>query len=211
MALKSDAALREYITGHAQYREDAVLAALDELQRRGQPAPEEAALRPQLEAIMHVQQAAAQASATTETAEEELPRLYSPAGIIVVSATFSVVAGAVLLAMNFYQLKRSSAIVRLTLVVVAYLVGRAFLLKWLIGNHLLSLSMAFLIDVPLILSYIWWFWPRYIGTYRFQARNWLLPLGGCLLLLMGLSYLLMSNPTTAQLIKKQLQQFQLHQ
>jgi hypothetical protein len=50
MALKPDAALREYVTGHAQYREDAVLAALDELRRRGQPALEEATLRPQLEA-----------------------------------------------------------------------------------------------------------------------------------------------------------------
>ena len=31
MALKSDAALREYVAGHTQYREGAVLAALDEL------------------------------------------------------------------------------------------------------------------------------------------------------------------------------------
>ena len=46
MLLKTDAALREYVTGHVQYREAAVLAALDELRRRGQPAPEEAALRP---------------------------------------------------------------------------------------------------------------------------------------------------------------------
>ena len=49
MLLKTDAALREYVTGHVQYREAAVLAALDELSRRGQPAPEEAALRPGLE------------------------------------------------------------------------------------------------------------------------------------------------------------------
>ena len=35
MLLKTDAALREYVTGHVQYREAAVLAALDELRRRG--------------------------------------------------------------------------------------------------------------------------------------------------------------------------------
>jgi hypothetical protein len=46
MQLKSDTALRDYVTGYAQYREVAVLAAFDELRRRGQPAPEEAALRP---------------------------------------------------------------------------------------------------------------------------------------------------------------------
>ncbi len=209
MALKPDAALREYVTGHAQYREDAVLAALDELRRRGQPAPEDAALRPQLEAVVQAQQAAEKASTEAETAEEELPHLYSPAGIIVVSATLSVVAGAVLLAMNMYRQGKGSAIVRLFLVVAAYLVGRAFLLRWLLSQHLFTLSMAFFIDVPLIMSYIWWFWPRYIGTYRFQSRNWLLPLGGCMLLLMGLSYLLMSNPTTAQMMKQQLEQMQL--
>ena len=39
MQLKTDAALREYVNGYAQYREAAVLAAFDELRRRGQPAP----------------------------------------------------------------------------------------------------------------------------------------------------------------------------
>ena len=48
MPLKSDADLRGYVTGYAQYREAAVLAAFDELRRRGQPAPEEPALRPAL-------------------------------------------------------------------------------------------------------------------------------------------------------------------
>ena len=35
MLLKTDAALREYVAGHAQYRDAAVLAALAELRRRG--------------------------------------------------------------------------------------------------------------------------------------------------------------------------------
>jgi len=210
MALKTDAALREYVTGHAQYREDAVLAALDELRRRGQPAPEDAELRPLLEAAVREQQAtaAAQTSAEAEVPDEDLPRLYSPAGIIVVSATLSVVAGAILLAMNMYRLGRGSAILRLFGVVAAYLVARAFLVKWLFAQHFLSLSLAFLIDIPLILSYIWWFWPRYIGTYKFQPRNWALPLGGCLLLLMGLTYLVMSNPETAKKMQQQLEQIQ---
>ena len=209
MALKPDAALREYVTGHDQYREEAVLAALNELRQRGQPAPEDAALRPHLEVAVAQQQAAtAQAATEAEVPEADLPQLYSPAGIIVISATLSVVAGAILLAMNMYRLKRSNAIVRLFLVVAAYLIGRTFLLKWLAGQHLLTLSVAFLIDIPLIASYIWWFWPRYIGTYQFRPRNWLLPLGGGLLLLLGLSALLMSNPNTAKLVKQQLEQMQ---
>jgi hypothetical protein len=210
MALKPDAALREYVVGHAQYREEAVLAALDELQRRGQPAPEDAALRPALEATVQQQAAATQAAreATTETTEEDLPPLYSPASIVVISAVVSVIAGAFLLGINMYKLKRGSAIVGLVSFVLVYLIGEALLLRFLVTQHLFSPMMAFLLDLPLILAYIWWFWPRYVGTYQFQPRNWLLPLGICLLLKFGLAYLLLLNPTVAQLMKQQMEQLQ---
>ncbi|MBJ6145851.1 hypothetical protein [Hymenobacter sp. BT559] len=210
MALKPDAALREYVAGHAQYREEAVLAALDELRRRGQPAPEDAALRPALEATVQQQAAATQAAreATTETAEEDLPPLYSPASIVVISAVVSVIAGAFLLGINMYKLKRGSAIVGLVSFVLVYLIGEALLLRFLVTQHLFSPMMAFLLDLPLILAYIWWFWPRYVGTYQFQPRNWLLPLGICLLLKFGLAYLLLLNPTVAQLMKQQMEQLQ---
>ena len=213
MALKPDAALREYVTGHAQYREDAVLAALDELRRRGQPAPEEPSLRPQLEDALQRSQALAAAQAASEdeatpAADEDLPQLYSPAGIVIISATISVVAGAVLLALNMYRLKRGNAIVGLAAFVVAYLVGESLLLKWLLTQHLLTPMVAFLIDLPIIMAFVWWFWPRYVGTYQFRARNWILPLGICLLLKFSLAYLLMLNPTTKQLLEQQMQQLQ---
>jgi len=210
MALKPDAALREYVVGHAQYREQAVLAALDELRRRGQPAPEDATLRPTLEATVQQQAAATQASreATTETAEEDLPPLYSPASIVVISAVVSVIAGAVLLGINMYKVKRSNAILGLASFVLVYIIGEALLLRLLVAQHLFSPMMAFLLDLPLILAYIWWFWPRYVGTYQFQPRNWLLPLGVCLLLKFGLAYLLLLNPTVAQMMKQQMEQLQ---
>jgi len=58
MALKPDATLRDYVRDYAQYREGAVLAALAELRVRGQPAAEEATLRPQLEAALATEAAA---------------------------------------------------------------------------------------------------------------------------------------------------------
>jgi hypothetical protein len=211
MALKPDAALREYVVGHAQYREAAVLAALDELRRRGQPAPEDAILRPTLELAVQQQAAAAKEvrEATPEAAaEEDLPTLYSPASIVVISAIVSVLAGGVLLAINLYRVKRSNAILGLVSFVLLYLVGEAFLLRLLVAQHLFTPLMAFLLDLPLILAYIWWFWPRYVGTQQFQPRNWLLPLGICLLLKFGLAYLVLLNPTVAQMMKQQLEQLQ---
>ncbi|RZL16595.1 MAG: hypothetical protein EOO62_00850 [Hymenobacter sp.] len=205
MALKPDAALREYVTGHAQYREEAVLAALNELRQRGQPAPEDATLRPQLEAVVAKAQADADALAAEapETDVADLPRLYSPAGIVVVSATISVVAGAILLALNLYRLKKGNVIIWLVAFVIAYVIGRALLLKWMIAHHLFSPWTAPLIDLPVIIAYVWWFWPRYIGTYQFQPRNWLLPLG---IFMLVIFVVLLLNPGTAQQLKEQIEQ-----
>ena len=203
MALKPYADLRAYVTGHAQYREDAVLAALDELRRRGQPAPEDADLRPALEVVVQEQaRQAAQQPAPVE--EEELPRLYSPAGIVVMSAMVSVVAGAVLLALNMRMMKRGKAVLGLAAFVLVYMVGRTLLITWLAKNNMMT-PFTFIIDLPIIFAYIWWFWPRYVGTYQFQARNWLLPLGACILLL---TLFFMLNPETAKLLRQQMEQAQ---
>ncbi len=203
MALKPYADLRAYVTGHAQYREDAVLAALDELRRRGQPAPEDADLRPALEAVVQEQaRQAAQQPAPVE--EEELPRLYSPAGIVVMSAMVSVVAGAVLLALNMRMMKRGKAVLGLAAFVLVYMIGRTLLITWLARHHMMT-PLSFIIDLPIIFAYIWWFWPRYVGTYQFQPRNWLLPLGACILLI---TVFFMLNPETAKLLRQQMEQVQ---
>ena len=207
MALKPDATLREYVAGYVQYQEAAVLAALDELRRRGQPAPEEATLRPLLEpAMQQARAAAAQIAATTQ--EDELPRLYSPAGIVVISATIALVAGAVLLAINMHRRKHGGAIFGLAALVVAYIIGEIFLLKWLVVHHLFSPLMPILADFPLIMAYVWWFWPRYVGTYQFQARNWLLPLAICFALKLAFAYTLLKNPEIKKEMAKQMQQMQ---
>ena len=135
MLLKTDAALREYVTGHVQYREAAVLAALDELRRRGQPAPEEAALRPALEAGAAAQrpldEAAEAAQNRTRPAEtpdvvevdETAPALYSPVTIVLFSIPFTFIAGGVLLGLNLWRLGRKQALLGLVAFIVAYLLA----------------------------------------------------------------------------------------
>ena len=209
MALKPDATLREYVTGYAQYREAAVLAAFDELRRRGLPAPEESALRPQLEAVVQQQAEAAQLVKLSQPAapEEEdatLPVLYTPVAIMLFSVMFSVIAGAVLLALNLRQLKRQGAVLKLVLFVVAYLVAKSFLFNWLTLHYKISPFLLPVLDLPVILAYILWFWPRYVSTYKFQPRSWLMPLAICgvLMLLLGLAarYAVQHMPGAAQLL-----------
>jgi hypothetical protein len=215
MALKPDAALREYVSGHAQYREDAVLAALDELRRRGQPAPEEASLRPQLEAAVQTQAAAAAAAEQLSRAEsapavpeEEQPVLYTPGVIVLFSVFFNtIITGAILLAINLKRLKQTRAIWGLAAFVVAYMLAESLVINLLMQKYTLSPLIVPLLNLPAILAYVLWFWPRYVGQAQFQARGWLLPMLVCLVVFMALGmavkYWLQHAPGAAQMLRQQ--------
>jgi len=216
MALKPDAALRDYVTGHAQYREGAVLAALDELRRRGQPAPEDAALRPQLEVAVQQAQATAAAEAAQRSRaesqpladEDEQPALYTPGAIVLFSVLFNtIITGAVLLALNLRRLKQTRAIWGLAAFVVAYLVAESIVVNLFMQKYALSPLFVSLLNLPAILAYVLWFWPRYVGKGQFRPRGWLIPLLVCFIILMALGlalkYWIQHVPGAAQLLKQQ--------
>ena len=177
MQLKTEAGLREYVTGYAQYREAAVLAALDELRRRGRPAPEVVALRPELEAgaarQRELDEAAEKARQAEEVAEVGVapesvdpadPALFSTGTIIIFSILFPILGGAALLAANLIQLRRWRGLAALGLFVLSYLVSCGLLLYGLISlgvSALLLLLVPLLLALPAIAVYAGWFWPRY--------------------------------------------------
>lgn len=217
MLLKTDAALREYVTGHVQYREAAVLAALDELRRRGQPAPEEAALRPGLEegAAAHrtLQEAAeaehrqASVAADPEALAATGPALYSPVTIVLFSIPFTLLAGGALLGLNLWRLDRKRALLGLAVFIVAYLLAGALALSWALPRYGLSPWYGPLFNLPAILAYVLWFWPRQIGTVNYRNRSWLPPLLVCFAMLFGFqklnNYLVQKQPKA---VRQQLEQ-----
>jgi hypothetical protein len=217
MLLKTDAALREYVTGHVQYREAAVLAALDELRRRGQPAPEETNLRPSLEAGAATQRTLdeaaeaerRQASATTTNttaaalAEEPTgPALYSPVTIVLFSVPFTFLAGGALLGINLWRLDRKRALLGLVLFIVAYLAIGVVALQWALPRYGMSPWYGPLFNLPAILAYVLWFWPRSVGVVNYRSRSWLPPLLICFALVYGAQklngYLLKQQPKEVQ-------------
>ncbi len=215
MALKPDAALRQYVTGYAQYREDAVLAALAELRQRGLPAPEEETLRPQLEAAVQQQAAARQATlaneAPTPLPDADVPALYTPGAIVLFSVLFNtILTGAILLAINLRRLKQTKAIWRLAAFVLVYIIVEAKLVDLFLQKYALNPLAIPLLNLPAILVYVLWFWPRYVGSSQFQPRSWLVPLLICFVVMMGLgllaSYLLPHLPGGAQMLKQLNQQ-----
>ena len=207
MLLKTDAALREYVTGHVQYREAAVLAAFDELRRRGQPASEEAALRPGLEEAAAAQRTLEEAAeaerqdatvaadpATTATG----PALYSPVTIVLFSLPFTLLAGGTLLGLNLWRLERKRALLGLVLFIGAYMLVGALALQWALPRYGLSAWYGPLFNLPAILAYVLWFWPRYVGAVSYRNRSWLPPLLVCFALLFGIqklnNYLMQKQP-----------------
>ncbi|MCI1188222.1 hypothetical protein MON38_12400 [Hymenobacter sp. DH14] len=217
MLLKTDAALREYVTGHVQYREAAVLAALDELRRRGQPAPEEAALRPALEAGAAAQRTRDEAEAARQeairpsaaavpaeeaAADEKDPALYSPVTIVLFSIPFTFIAGGALLGLNLWRLDRKRALLGLVLFLVAYIIVVAVALQWALPIYGLSSWYGPLINLPPILAYVLWFWPRNMGGVSYRSRSWLPPLLVCFAFLYGMqkfnAYLMKKQPKAVQ-------------
>ena len=200
MLLKTDAALREYVTGHVQYREAAVLAALDELRRRGQPVPEEGALRPALEAGAAAQRTLDEAAAAKAAAErpaparnldepaeipDDAPALYSPLAIILFSI-MSVPIGGILLGMNLFRVGQKKALLGLALFILAYM-GAGTALLGLAASQGSSVYVWGLLGLNLLATmvYLQWFWPRYVGGTSYRSRSTLVPLAVCLLLVWG--------------------------
>jgi len=213
MLLKTDAALREYVTGHVQYREAAVLAALDELRRRGQPAPEEATLRPGLEVAATTQrrvdeaaeaeQQQAAIAADPEAAAAAGPALYSPASIVLFSM-FSVVIGGVLMSLNLYRVGRKQAILGLVLFSFAYAYLGSLAVAWGMTIGLSAVWGVLLFNLSAALAYVFWFWPRYVGTTTFRSRSVLVPVLVCMALLWGIQRItpyLMQNKAVREQMK----------
>lgn len=196
MSRKTDAELLLYLQNRAEYQEQAVLAALQEAERRQVlPAGLDAArLRTELEPVIAQQQAAeAQRRTEAQAAEaapddEPGPRLYSPVTITLFSVFFSMLAGGALLALNFRTLHRKGAIGRLVLFIIGYLVLVGFLMGPIVRAGLVMVLLF--AELPAIIAYNLWFWPRYVGVYNYQSRGWLLPFLICSVLRFGLMLLL---------------------
>jgi hypothetical protein len=197
MSRKTDAELLLYLRNRAEYREDAVLAALNEAQQRQLPLEEfnPAALRAELEPVVAAQQAEEAKRVAIQTADEEeekenepRPVLYSPVTITLFTVFFTMLAGGALLAINFRTLGRSKAILQLVLFLLVYLV-----LFGLLAGPLLQAGLVLVLlfaDLPPIIAYNLWFWPRYVGGQQYRSRSWLAPFLICMLLRIGLGMLL---------------------
>lgn len=183
MAGKTDAELQLYLERRTEYRDDAVLAALAELERRGHTVPGAAALRPELEA--GAQRAAVLAAAAAppawvrpaeaEGAEEEAevaddaPALYSPITVAVYTI-MSFGVGGILMLLNLLRLRRYGGAALLMALVIAAVAA----LSW--GSKYIEVMYVLMgINFVLALLFLYVLWPYFIGQQAYRPRNGITP------------------------------------
>lgn len=209
MSRKTDAELRDYVTNRFQYREEAVLAALAELDRRGIPEPTAATLISELQVSKQETDRRETAARQQEEEKEQArrvvrgegepevepqtgPALYSPGTITIFSVLFSMVAGGILLALNLRALRRTGPALLVVAFLLVYTVGTHYALTWLqqaYGTQYVWLGPVF--NIVAIVLYNVVFWPRFIGPQPYRSRPW----GGALLVcgLLTMAWLILAS------------------
>jgi hypothetical protein len=189
MSRKSLPELLLYVRNRAEYREDAVLAALDELEQRGQVVPEAAGIRAELLPVVEQQRQAQQmreAETTRPGGAEgvpglpaaEGPALYSPGTIVLFSMLFSFLAGGILMVLNMFRLKEAGKAGRLVLFIVGFLLASSYGLQLLMASYGMQQMRIFsvvsvVVNLLAVLAYLLYFWPRYVGPRPYVSRQWL--------------------------------------
>lgn len=210
-----------YVRNRAEYQEEAVLAALDELERRGEAQPEATALRAELMPVVEQQRQqqqvrerekvqAATAPAPTEPEAVDGPALYSPGTIVLFSMLpmSMMIGGGVLLGMNLFRLGRKRALLGLVLFIIVYLLVVSNVLAWAMLQGLNPYVAIVLFNVPAVLAYLLWFWPRYVRTTTYRSRSLIPPIVICFLVVWGLQkampYIIKQQPKEVQMQVEQM-------
>lgn len=218
MSRKPLSELLLYVQNRAEYREDAILAALDELERRGEHPAGAVALRAELGPIIEQQRQQRQQKAATAVAkpssknevdsvqdEKEAPALYSPGTIVLFSILpiSMMIGGGVLLGINLFRLRRMRALLGLIVFIVVYMMVGSQILSWAVLQQGLNPFLGTLLfNVPAVLAYLLWFWPRYVQTENYRSKSILPPIIICFLIVWGLQlampYLIKQQPKEMQ-------------
>jgi hypothetical protein len=201
MSRKPLSELRLYVQNRVEYREEAVLAALSELEKRGEQPTEAAAIRAELLPIVEQQRAAqVKTVAATPAADivpgqaagtEEGPALYSPGTIVLFSMLFSFFVGGILMTINMFKLKEVGKALRIMLF-VAVMLGCYYYVHWAAIPNQTQMIISVVVQLVAIFAYLLYFWPRYVGARPYVSRQWLPAMFICLLIIGGLYFLLVS-------------------
>lgn len=205
MSRKPLSELLLYVQNRIEYREEAVLAALDELERRGEHPANAAALRAELQPVVELQRQKSAAASVVKPApvdsvesvptEEDAPALYSPGTIVLFSMLFSFLVGGILLVINMFKLKEIGKALRVILF-IALMLGCYYAIQTAKVPYNTQVISSVIVQLVAIFAYLLYFWPRYVGSRSYVSRHWLPAMFICIVIIGGM-YLLASAAVTS--------------
>lgn len=168
MLRKSIAELQKYIDNKSDYQEDAVLAAIWELEKRAALNPKMQALKQELEAQNK------QVEAEPIAIKNEAIALYSFNFIFLFGILFSVFAGSILIGLNLVQLKNKPRARLATLSGLSYSFLQVYLIElFKITAPFISIFSSFL---GIYLLYYYFLKPELKPEETYQSRSTWQPL-----------------------------------
>jgi uncharacterized membrane protein len=144
MKLKTDDDLRDYIKNQDHFQEEAVLAAIWELEKRGIIIENSKQIKEQISNTIPEISSKEEATSIPYTTGTKIPQLYSTQ-FILIFGLFSLLGGGILMALNFMQLKnvKAARIAVIASLVYSLLTGIA-LQSLGITNPFISLAVSIL-------------------------------------------------------------------
>jgi len=171
MVSKSNSELQEYIENKSQFQEEAVLAAILELEKRNSGGDELKKIEQEIQ-----QRQIAEEDLVEKTNKElkitndpNAPLLYSSKFIMIYGVLFSVLAGGILMAMNFSKLhKRKSSILVVVFSFIFVIIQCAILGS--MERKISTLTVTFSFLGMYLLQFL--FWKREVSPeLEFRRRN----------------------------------------
>lgn len=167
MQTKSIDDLKKYVFNQEHYHEDAILAAVKELQNRSI----------YVEGMEKIQELLSKENAVKRVENDNIdniadlayPALYGTKFIYIFSVLFSVFGGGILMAMNFLSLKNKKAAINTITLSLGYAILISLLIEVLKINNLIVSILANLAGVYLLYYFIW---DREVSeNLKFQERD----------------------------------------
>ncbi len=192
MASKTDAELLEYTQNVNRYREEAILAAISELEDRGISSGNFEQLKSELSEVIskkHGQLIEDEIEVEAQTESTHLPLLYTPVFIRIFGLLFSVFGGGILMAMNFSRIGRKDLVGKVVVVALLYSLLQGIVVS-LLGPQANFVSIPISFAGVLLLENM--FWKKHVSTLQpFLKRNFLPPLTIGLGIAVLLAYVMM--------------------
>ncbi|WP_339609934.1 hypothetical protein [uncultured Roseivirga sp.] len=173
MAIKSTEELETILKNKSDYQEDAILAAIWELENRGAETSQKIGK----EIITQIAEKTEQKKKKSNyTSDPSAPKLYPWWSIGVISALFTPLIGGVMMAMNFKQTNNKKQIPIVLAFSVLFTVMVVFLVNYLRVKYDSTTNLTYILNLISAAILSEYFWKKGIGNdFVYRKRSPLIP------------------------------------